>query len=456
MAYKSIIVAAVLAVANAGYLGSPAISYAAPAYASAAYAPAAITSQHSNILRTPGNLGQVSTYSKTIDTPYSSVSKSDVRVSNDALAYGAVSAYAPAIHGAYAAPAIHGAYAAPVVKTTTTAVSGHGLLGVAYSAAPVHSNILRTPGNLGQVSTYSKTIDTPYSSVSKSDVRVSNDALAYGAVPAYASYAAPAYHGAYAAPALAGHAYAAPALAARAYAAPAVAAHGGLLGVAYSAAPIHSNILRTPGNLGQVSTYSKTIDTPYSSVSKSDVRVSNDALAYGAVPAYASYAAPAYHGAYAAPALAGHAYAAPALAARAYAAPAVAAHGGLLGVAYSAAPIHSNILRTPGNLGQVSTYSKTIDTPYSSVSKSDVRVSNDALAYGAVPAYASYAAPAYHGAYAAPALAGHAYAAPALAARAYAAPAVAAHGGLLGVAYSAAPIVSHMTYSNAYGINYAY
>nr|CAD7414204.1 unnamed protein product [Timema cristinae] len=154
MAYKSIILAAVLAVANAGYLGSPAISYAAPAYA-----PAAITSQHSNILRTPGNLGQVSTYSKTIDTPYSSVSKSDVRVSNDALAYGAVPAYssyaAPAIHGAsaapltplllihgaYAAPAIHGAYAAPVVKTTATAVSGHGLLGVAYSAAPVVSHM---------------------------------------------------------------------------------------------------------------------------------------------------------------------------------------------------------------------------------------------------------------------------------------------------------------------------
>nr|CAD7611818.1 unnamed protein product [Timema genevievae] len=144
------------------------------------------------------------------------------------------------------------------------------------------------------------------------------------------------------------------------------------------------------------------------------------------------------------------AYGAPALS---YAAPAYAS------AAYAPAAItsqHSNILRTPGNLGQVSTYSKTIDTPYSSVSKSDVRVSNDALAYGAVPAYASYAAPAYHGAYAAPALAGHAYAAPALTARAYAAPAVAAHGGLLGVAYSAAPIVSHMTYSNAYGINYAY
>nr|CAD7602829.1 unnamed protein product [Timema genevievae] len=326
MAYKCIIVAAVLAVANAGYLGSPAISYAAPAYASAAYAPAAITSQHSNILRTPGNLGQVSTYSKTIDTPYSSVSKSDVRVSNDALAYSAVPAYA-----------------------------------------------------------------------------------SYAAAPAYASYAAPA---------LAGHAYAAPALAARAYAAPALS---------YSPAAVVSHV---------------------------------SFAAYAAPAIHGAYAAPAIHGAYAAPPIHG-AYAAPAIHG-AYAAPvvkttatAVSGHG-LLGVAYSAAPVHSNILRTPGNLGQVSTYSKTIDTPYSSVSKSDVRVSNDALAYGAVPAYASYAAPAYHGAYAAPALAGHAYAAPALAARAYAAPAVATHGGLLGVAYSAAPIVSHMTYSNAYGINYAY
>nr|CAD7206124.1 unnamed protein product [Timema douglasi] len=130
-----IVLAAVLAVANAGYLGGPAVSYGAPAlsygapaYASAAYAPAAITSQHSNILRTP--------------------------VSNDALAYGAVPAYssyaapayhgayaAPAIHGAYAAPAIHGAYGSPVVRTGATTLSGHGLLGVAYSAAPVVSHM---------------------------------------------------------------------------------------------------------------------------------------------------------------------------------------------------------------------------------------------------------------------------------------------------------------------------
>lgn len=41
-----------------------------------------ITSEQQNVLRSYGNLQQVSYNSKTIDTPYSSVSKSDVRVSN--------------------------------------------------------------------------------------------------------------------------------------------------------------------------------------------------------------------------------------------------------------------------------------------------------------------------------------------------------------------------------------
>nr|CAD7267059.1 unnamed protein product [Timema shepardi] len=145
---ECLILAAVLAVANAGYLGgaavaygAPALSYAAPAYASAAYAPAAITSQHSNILRTPGNLGQVSTYSKTIDTPYSSVSKSDVRVSNDALAYGAVPAYAsyaaaPA-YASYAAPALAGhAYAAPALAARAYAAPA-----LSYSPAAVVSHV---------------------------------------------------------------------------------------------------------------------------------------------------------------------------------------------------------------------------------------------------------------------------------------------------------------------------
>ncbi|XP_047096923.1 cuticle protein 67-like [Schistocerca piceifrons] len=111
VALKVFAFAAVLAVARAGYLSAPAVSYAAPAVAyaapavayaaPAAVAPAAITSQSSNILRSFGNLGQVSTYTKTVDTPYSSVTKSDVRVSNDAIAQVA----APAL--AYAAPAYY-------------------------------------------------------------------------------------------------------------------------------------------------------------------------------------------------------------------------------------------------------------------------------------------------------------------------------------------------------------
>ncbi|XP_063708767.1 cuticle protein 67-like [Culicoides brevitarsis] len=115
---------------------------------------------------------------------------------------------------------------------------------------------------------------------------------------------------------------------------------------------------------------------------------------------------------------------------------------------------HGNILRSYGNLGQVSTYSKTIDTPYSSVSKSDVRVSNPGVygthAYAAPIApiahgYHGYAAPAYHG-YAAPAY--HGYAAPAVAK-------VAAPASLLGVAYSPAVAVSHMSYQ-APAISYAW
>jgi hypothetical protein len=129
--FQCLILAALVAVANAGIIGAPAIGYAAaPAisYATpAAVATPAITSQHSNILRSYGNLGQVSTYSKTIDTPYSSVSKSDVRVSNDALAYPTAHALA--------------AYAAPAIAAAPIAAAAPGLLGVAYSAAPAVAHI---------------------------------------------------------------------------------------------------------------------------------------------------------------------------------------------------------------------------------------------------------------------------------------------------------------------------
>uniref|UniRef100_A0A336MTQ7 CSON005937 protein n=2 Tax=Culicoides sonorensis TaxID=179676 RepID=A0A336MTQ7_CULSO len=108
-----------------------------------------------------------------------------------------------------------------------------------------------------------------------------------------------------------------------------------------------------------------------------------------------------------------------------------------------------NILRSYGNLGQVSTYSKTIDTPYSSVSKSDVRVSNPGV-YG-VAAHAAYPAYPYGAHVAAPVAAAypyHGYAAPAVAK-------VAAPAGLLGVAYSPAVAVSHMSYQ-APAISYAW
>ncbi|KAJ8716654.1 hypothetical protein PYW07_003281 [Mythimna separata] len=96
---------------------------------------------------------------------------------------------------------------------------------------------------------------------------------------------------------------------------------------------------------------------------------------------------------------------------------------------------HSNILRSPFNLGQVSTYSKAIDTPFSSVRKSDVRVSNPGVAYS--PGYSTFASP----------LVSHVGVAPV---------AKVATAGLLGVAYSAAPTVSHMTYTNGLGLAYGW
>ncbi|KAF5277674.1 hypothetical protein FQA39_LY18443 [Lamprigera yunnana] len=205
---------AILAGANAGYLGAPAtyapgpaigVAYSsAPAVSHFAYsspivsygtpyaaATPAITSQSSNILRSYGNLGQISTYSKTIDTPFSSVQKSDVRVSNPGVRFAATPALAyaaaPAPAVAYsAAPAVsHVSYSSPFVSYGTPYAAA------APAITSQSSNILRSFGNLGQISTYSKTIDTPFSSVQKSDVRVSNPGLKIAAAPAFAYAAAP-------------------------------------------------------------------------------------------------------------------------------------------------------------------------------------------------------------------------------------------------------------------------
>nr|AAR15418.1 cuticle protein 16.4 [Antheraea pernyi] len=100
---------------------------------------------------------------------------------------------------------------------------------------------------------------------------------------------------------------------------------------------------------------------------------------------------------------------------------------------------HSNTYRSPFNLGQVSTYSKSVDTPFSSVRKADIRVSNPGVAVS--PAYSGFAAPyVSHVGLAAP----------------LTAPVAKVATGLLGVAYSAAPAVSHMTYTNGLGLAYAW
>lgn len=190
------------------------------------------------------------------------------------------------------------------------------------------------------------------------------------------------------------------------------------------------------------------------------------ALAYSAGPGIVSAATPqlgsTYHGR--------SALAAPAIA---YGAAPALAYSAAPAVAYGAAPAittqHQNILRSYGNLGQVSTYSRTIDTPYSSSSKSDVRVSNPGFrTIAAAPVYgsaigapllrSSIAAPVYGSAIGSPLLRssiaspvyGSAIGAPVLRS-AVAAPAIAG----LGVAYSAAPIVSHVNYASGYA-NYGW
>lgn len=128
----------VILVASLGLVTGDVVS--APAYP--AYSvPAAITSQSANILRSQGNLGQVSTYSKTVDTPYSSVSKSDIRVSNPG--YTTYVSPAPVhevpapYHHQIPLPAATAYHSAPVAA----AAPGHALLGVAFSAAPAVSHM---------------------------------------------------------------------------------------------------------------------------------------------------------------------------------------------------------------------------------------------------------------------------------------------------------------------------
>ncbi|XP_050595284.1 pupal cuticle protein C1B-like [Bombus affinis] len=114
---KIVVLACILAMSNAGIL-APAGQYT--------LTPAALTSTSDNILRSSGNLAQIATQSKTVATPFSSTSRSDIRVTN------------PAIY-AHTAPVAYAAAHAPLAAPLAAPVSP--LLGVAYSPAVAVSHM---------------------------------------------------------------------------------------------------------------------------------------------------------------------------------------------------------------------------------------------------------------------------------------------------------------------------
>lgn len=108
-----------MAVARAGVIGGGLLAATAPAalavqpaaalslpVSTAAVVPTIATSS-SNIIRGIGNLAAISAYSKSVDTPFSSVRKADVRVNNPGIVTAAV------------APA-----PAPALAVTNTALAG--------------------------------------------------------------------------------------------------------------------------------------------------------------------------------------------------------------------------------------------------------------------------------------------------------------------------------------------
>ena len=119
-----------LAVGQAGVIGGSLLA-AAPAAvavqpAAALSLPAAtvalptITTSTSNIIRGIGNLGAISAYTKSVDTPFSSVRKADVRVNN---------------RGIVTATAVP----ASVVAVANTALAGTRLMRCRFILSNIHN-----------------------------------------------------------------------------------------------------------------------------------------------------------------------------------------------------------------------------------------------------------------------------------------------------------------------------
>ncbi|XP_011702294.1 PREDICTED: cuticle protein 76-like [Wasmannia auropunctata] len=137
MAAKLFVIACILAAANAGYIGVPSALQYHEFTPIAHVEPHAITSTSDNILRSPGNLAQVATQTKTIDTPFSSSSKTDIRVTNPAvttyahLAHPAPLTYAAAALPAAVRPAALGVAYSPAVEVSHMSYSSP--IGIAYA-----------------------------------------------------------------------------------------------------------------------------------------------------------------------------------------------------------------------------------------------------------------------------------------------------------------------------------
>jgi len=99
----------------------------------------AVASTSTSVFRTPGHPGQVSAVHKTVETPYSSAHKADVRYTNDVqLPYHHYPAAVPYGYGPTAVQYGHGPVAVPYGHSPVAVPYGYGpAAAVPYSHGPV-------------------------------------------------------------------------------------------------------------------------------------------------------------------------------------------------------------------------------------------------------------------------------------------------------------------------------
>lgn len=115
---------------------------AEPSVYSVAYLPhnpyeGAVASTSTNIIRAPGNLGHVAAFHKTVDTPFSSVYKSDVRYTNNVQPYRLATGPHPYAAGPYSyvgTAAGPYTYSPPPIKTHGYVPAGASPYGYGHAA----------------------------------------------------------------------------------------------------------------------------------------------------------------------------------------------------------------------------------------------------------------------------------------------------------------------------------